>query len=130
MFVYLIIVFDFFVHFYALILYISRMLLYIGYGLMPHASPALIFEKHTYTSRLGRGLAICHMTIGQGLDMWNTQFISECVLSNGRHTCLNHSSKYLHTVITKIVTGQIWNSFREQVVNLSHISLRRIKTSP
>jgi hypothetical protein len=69
MFVYLIIVFDFFVHFYALILYISRMLLYIGYGLMPHASPALIFEKHTYTSRLGRGLAICHMTIGQGLDM-------------------------------------------------------------
>jgi len=97
---------------------------------MPHASPALIFEKHTYTSRLGRGLSICHMTIDQSLDVWNTQLISECVLSNGGHTCLNHSSQCLYTVITKIVTRQIWNSFREQVVNLSHISHRRIKTNP
>jgi hypothetical protein len=32
---------------------------------LPHASHTLIFGKHTQDSKLGGGLAICHMTIGQ-----------------------------------------------------------------
>jgi len=57
--------------------YILHMQLYIGYGLMPYASLASIFWKHTQTSRLGGGLTICPMTTSQSLDAWNPQLISE-----------------------------------------------------
>ena len=36
---------------------------------LPHASHVLIFGKHTQTSKLGGGLVICPMTIGQGSDV-------------------------------------------------------------
>jgi hypothetical protein len=51
------------------------------------------------------------MTIGQGLNTWNTQLISECLLGNGGHTCLNCFSQCPRTVFMKTVTGQIWDHF-------------------
>jgi len=42
------------------------------------------FFKHAQTSKLGGGLTICDMTIGQGSDAWNTQLKSECLLGNGK----------------------------------------------
>jgi hypothetical protein len=76
---------------------------------LPHASHALIFVNRTQASKLGGGLMICLMTIGQGSDAWNTQLISECLLGNGRCMCLNHFSQRPYIVFTKIVTGQIWD---------------------
>ena len=51
---------------------------------------ALIFGKYTQAYKLGGGLMICPMTIGQDSDAWNTQLISECLLGNSGHMCLNY----------------------------------------
>jgi len=48
------------------VLHILCINLDIGYGLMPHASHALIFFKNTQISRLGGGLVVCPITICQG----------------------------------------------------------------
>ena len=69
------------------------------------------WEAHT-SLKLGGVLAIYPMTIGQGSDAWNTQLISECLLGNGGHTCLNCSLQRPHTVFMKNVTGQIWDPFK------------------
>jgi len=71
----------------------------------------LFFLKHTQAFKLDGELLICPMTIGQGLDAWNTQLISECLLGNGGYTYLNHFSQRPYTIFTKIVIGQIWDPF-------------------
>jgi hypothetical protein len=70
---------------------------------MHHMS--LFLKAHT-SFRLGRKLAICPMTIGQGSDAWNTQLISECLLGNGGYTYLNHFLQRPYTIFTRIVARQ------------------------
>jgi hypothetical protein len=65
------------------------------------------FWKHIQISRLGGGLTICPMTTSQSLDAWNPQLISDCLLDNGRHTCLNHSLQCPHTIFTNNISRQI-----------------------
>ena len=69
------------------------------------------FGKHTQASKLSGELMICHITIGQGSDVWNIQLISKCLLGNSGHTCLNCSLQCPYTVFMKIITRQIWNLF-------------------
>jgi hypothetical protein len=95
----------------CILLYIWPTYLYIGYGLIPHTSLTLIFESTNKTSKLGGELTICPMTIDQGLGVWKSELISECLLGNGGHTCFSHSSQCSYTVFTKIVTRQIWDPF-------------------
>ena len=47
------------------------MYLYIECGSTPHASPVLIFLKHTQVSRLSEGLMVCPMIIDQSSNHYN-----------------------------------------------------------
>ena len=47
------------------------------------------------------------MTIGQGLDEWNTKLKSEYMFGNSEHMYFNDSLQNPLTVFMKIITGQI-----------------------
>jgi hypothetical protein len=87
--------------------------LYIGYRLMPSSITCFKFLENTQTFMLGRGLMICLiMTIGKCSSLSNTQLIFKCLLGNNGYTWLNCFLKCPYTVLTRTITGQIWNLLR------------------
>jgi hypothetical protein len=80
---------------------------------------ALFFGKYIQAYKFGGELAICPMTIGQGSNAWNTQLISECLLGNGGHTCLNYSLQRPTLSLQRPSLGRYETIFWDQVESLS-----------